>query len=378
MVRVLMATTQAESKILPLTSARFFAALYVMLYHSIPLIPSQRGHHGALKRIIGLGYVAVPFFFLLSGFILAVVYLKNSTTVDKRKFYLARFARIYPLYLAAMLLDLPHFLYVQRYIKHQSWEQTIGVLVATGSLAQAWFVNLQGLNPPGWSLSAEAFFYLLFPFIGVALWRMSGKFVWPFAILIYAGTLLGRFISHANGSTPRQPYNPLEHLYAFVLGICLAKLFVWIGAAAVRSQTLRRWAPWLLMGSFAAFLAIPILDLPVPELLLKHGILMPLFALILLAFASGNVVISTLFSANWLVMLGEASFAVYLIHFPINSIMRYSIERYGMPVYLIYVALTIGLSVASLYWLETPARRWILDKERVRSLETEATSVLAV
>ncbi len=359
---------------------RFFAALYVMLFHTVPRIPSQTGQHGVVSRIIALGYVGVSFFFLLSGFILAVVYLRNLPTVDKRKFYLARFARIYPLYLTAILLDFPHFLYTQRHITHQSWVHSISVLVATGGLVQVWFTDLQGLNQPGWSLSAEAFFYLLFPFIGAALWRMRGRLMWPFAILVYAGgTLLVRIISTTNMSLQQQACSPLEHLYTFVLGICLAKFFLWIDADTARSHVLQRYAPWLLVGSLATFLAVPAFDLPISEMQLQHGILIPLFAMILLAFASGNAVISTLFSANWLVVLGEASFALYLIHVPLYTIMRHLIERYDMPAFLIYVAMTIGLSVASIYWLETPARRWILERERaVRSLDTEAKSVLAL
>ena len=371
-----MVNTRVKPKILPLTSARFFAALYVTLFHTLPGVPSQSGQHGVVSRIIGLGYVSVSFFFLLSGFILAVVYLKDSRPVDKRKFYLARFARIYPLYLAAILLDLPHFLNAQRHITHETWGHSIGVLLVTGGLVQAWFADLQGLNQPGWSLSVEAFFYLLFPFIGAALWRMRGRLMWPFAILIYAGgTLLVRTISATNISLQQQACSPLEHLYAFVLGICLAKFFMWISADTTRAQTLQHYAPWLLLGSLAAFLATPVFKLPTPEMLMQHGVQLPLFAMILLAFASGNVVISNLFSANWLVVLGEASFALYLIHVPLSTIMRRPIERYGMPAFLIYVATTIGLSVASIYWLETPARLWILEKEKSRALETEATSV---
>jgi peptidoglycan/LPS O-acetylase OafA/YrhL len=373
-----MANTQAKSKILPLTSVRFFVALYVLLFHAIPGIPSHRHDHGVLARIIGVGYVCVPFFFLLSGFILAIVYLNNSASVDKRKFYLARFARIYPLYLVAMSLDLPHFLYTQRYITHQSWGHSIAVILAAGGLVQAWFASLQGFNQPGWSLSVEAFFYLLFPFIGGIVWRMRERVLLPFAVCVYAGgTLLVWIISHTTMGRQQQACSPLEHLYAFVLGICLAKLFVWISADSARSQTLQRCAPWLLLGSLAAFFAVPVFDLSVPEMLMQHGVQVPLFALILLAFASGNVVISTLFSASWLVVLGEASFALYLIHAPLNTIMRRPIERYGMPAFLIYVVVTIGLSVASIYWLENPARRWILEKERARSLKTEATSVMA-
>ena len=369
-----MATTRVKPKILPLTSARFFAALYVMLFHTAPW---QNGRYGIISRILGLGYISVSFFFLLSGFILAVVYLENSPTIDRRKFYLARFARIYPVYLAALLLDLPHFLYTERYITHRSWEQTISVILATGGLIQAWFTtDLQGLNHPGWSLSVEALFYLLFPLIGAAVWRMRSGLMSLFAILTYVGgTLLVNYCSRTSLSPRQQAYSPLEHFYAFVLGICLAKFFVWIGADTVRSQALQRYAPWLLAGSLAAFLTIPAFELPISEMLLQHGVLIPLFALTLLAFSSGNEVISTLFSAKWLVVLGEASFALYLIHMPLHTILRHPIERYGMPVFLIYFSMTIGLSVASIYWLEIPARRWILEKERVRSLETEAASV---
>ena len=192
-------TAWVKPRILPLTSVRFFAALYVMLFHTVPRIPSQTGQHGMVARTVALGYVGVSFLFLLSGFILAFVYLRNLPTVDKRKFYLARFARIYPLYLTAILLDFPHFLYTQRHITHQSWVHSISVLVATGGLVQVWFSDLQGLNQPGWSLSVEAFFYLLFPFIGAALWRIRGRLLWPFAILVYAGgTLLVRIISTTN------------------------------------------------------------------------------------------------------------------------------------------------------------------------------------
>ena len=261
------------------------------------------------------------------------------------------------MYVAAMLLDLPHFLYTQRYVTHETWRHTGAVILTATALMQAWFVSLLGLNPPGWSLSAEAFFYLLFPFIGTIVWRMRERMLLPFAVFVYiGGTLLVQIISYTNVGWWQQACSPLEHLYTFVLGICVAKLFVWIGADEVRSRTLQRYAPLLLLGSLAAFFAVPIFEIPV---------------------ASGNVVLSTLFSANWLVVLGEASFALYLIHVPLNSFMRRPIERYGMPAFLIYVALTIGLSVACIQWLETPARRWIMEKERTRRLKTEATSVMA-
>jgi len=87
----------AQTKVHPLTSIRFFAAFYVVLYHTRwGVTPGS-----ALDQSLSMGTASVSFFFLLSGYILALVYLRDGQPVPKRKFYVARFARIYPLYFAA-------------------------------------------------------------------------------------------------------------------------------------------------------------------------------------------------------------------------------------------------------------------------------------
>lgn len=371
-----MATSPGSQKILPLTSIRFFAAFYVLLHHSFPRVASPGFYRGVFQDFVGMGYIGVSFFFMLSGFILAIVYLKDQKPVNKRRFFVARFARIYPLYFAAMLLDTPHFLYAQIHILHFSlWQSSIGFLVTAG-LLQAW-LNMTGLNPPGWSLSTEAFFYLLFPWLGMALWKMRGWLVLPVSVLVYfAGLGVVREMTRASGSD-RQSYNPLPHLFVFVLGVLLARFFVWIGGSGERSRRLESWSPWLLLVSVLAILAVPIFHLVSSESLLQHGLLAPLFAIAILACSSGNRVISALFGLRWLVILGEASYALYLIHYPLHSILRGPIERYGTLVYLAYVVGSVGLSVLSYYVLEIPARRWILRKERVRSQESEIVSSLA-
>ncbi|HEY2039790.1 MAG TPA: acyltransferase [Edaphobacter sp.] len=371
-----MATSPAKPKILPLTSARFFAALYVMLYHTLPRSSAQNPWQDWVKKFIGMGYISVSFFFMLSGFILAVVYLRENRPVNKRRFFVARFARIYPLYLVAMLLDTPHFLHIERAVMHRSLLQIAGEFLATAGLVQSW-VNLRSLNPPGWSLSTETFFYITFPFLGVAFWKLRTRLALPVSILIYgAGIVLVLMIDHLRG-TSEQSYNPVPHLFIFTLGILLAKGFVWIGQSPTRSQSLATGAPWMLLACLVGLLAIPLTSIVGYESQLQHGLLAPLFAVAILAFASGNRAISSLFSAKWMVVLGEASYALYLLHYPIHSLLRRQIEQLGTPMYLLYLLGAIGLSVVSYHWLEIPARRWILAKEHVRSMETEVTSALS-
>jgi peptidoglycan/LPS O-acetylase OafA/YrhL len=373
-----MPSSNTLTKIAPLTSVRFLAAIYVVFYHTFRGIPSLHRSSGAFARFLDLGYISVPFFFLLSGFILAIVYLKDERPVDPGRFYLARFARIYPLYLASILLDTPRFLFNQRLVVHSSLTHTITVFAVHASLLQSWLVGLRGINSPSWSLSNEAFSYLIFPFAGAAIWRLRGRTMWFFALLLYLG---GNWIVQiaANMQTDEWllKYHPLGHVYEFLFGICLANMFAWIGRNSNRTQALSYLAPWLLVASVALLLAIPIFNLPYSAAQMQHGLLLPIFAVVILAIASGNRWVSAVFSVNWLVILGEASFALYLIHMPLYMAAgRRVILRWGLPGFAAYLIVTLSLSVVSFYWLETPARRWILHWAHIRSQKITTASAL--
>jgi peptidoglycan/LPS O-acetylase OafA/YrhL len=63
-----------------------------------------------VSRVLLLFHASVSFFFLLSGYVLGLVYLREGKSVDLRKFFSARFARLYPLYLVVMTLSVPELL----------------------------------------------------------------------------------------------------------------------------------------------------------------------------------------------------------------------------------------------------------------------------
>lgn len=88
-----------------LTSLRYLAALWVVAYH---LWPTNATLPGPLETLRARGWMGVPFFFLLSGFILAYVYHDRPLDRDgRRRFWWARIARIYPLYLLSLLIYAP-------------------------------------------------------------------------------------------------------------------------------------------------------------------------------------------------------------------------------------------------------------------------------
>ncbi len=105
-------TPQTE-RIHALTSLRFFAALFVVFYHTLWFAIPGLTQTSIAGRVVSLGYLSVGFFFLLSGYILSIVYLRDDQPVSKRSFYAARFARVYPLFFVTLVAGTP-FLLIDR------------------------------------------------------------------------------------------------------------------------------------------------------------------------------------------------------------------------------------------------------------------------
>jgi peptidoglycan/LPS O-acetylase OafA/YrhL len=92
-----------------LTGIRFLAALHVVLYHYAGEIFAST--HWAVRALIAAGPSAVGLFYVLSGAVLtySCTVADGGLTSSRRAFWTARFARIYPTYLLALILDAPFF-----------------------------------------------------------------------------------------------------------------------------------------------------------------------------------------------------------------------------------------------------------------------------
>jgi peptidoglycan/LPS O-acetylase OafA/YrhL len=274
-------------KIHALTSLRFFAALFVVLFHTTSLfLPWVQGN--LLARVLGLGNVSVSFFFLLSGYILGVVYLRRGGPVAAFSFYKARFARVYPLFFLTLVLDTP-FLFFDRWSKYGlsgAALKTAATFAANLLMLQAWFLRLRGIDDPNWSLSVETLFYLIFPFVGAVLWKLRGARLWLAATLFYfAGQALVFYAAqHIEGSATS--FFPYLHLTTFALGILLAR---WQSLRKLQdgiSQTPS--LPVILLVLLLALGAFGVTAYWSPGLNssnLSDGLLAPLFAVVIWAFS---------------------------------------------------------------------------------------------
>src|SRR5262249_48197038 len=150
-----------------LTSLRCFAALHVVLFH-MRVTGILAGGPWWYQNFASIGYVGVNFFFVLSGFILVYTYAARS--LEPRKFWQARFARIYPAYIVSLIVSPPCFFLAARplTLPFFSWSKDHLVLasILTVCLLQSWLPQAAlAWNSVCWSLSVEAFFYSVFPFV---------------------------------------------------------------------------------------------------------------------------------------------------------------------------------------------------------------------
>jgi len=152
-------------------------------------------------------------------------------------------------------------------------------------------------------------------------------------------------------------YSPLTRVWEFLIGCIL-------GTARLRSssgpQSLR--GP-LILGVLIALVVVAYL--PLPGLLPKltwYLLCLPLFALLVAQLGAGPSWLGRLLAHPHLVRLGEASYSLYLLHWLLLTLVVFAAQqRHPAPGWAVpaIIALTIGASLATYHWVETPARRWM-------------------
>lgn len=233
------------------------------------------------------------------------------------------------------------------------------------ALVQTWSLRMVSFfNVPAWSVSSEAFFYAVFPFAvlrlrpssrGRALWSVAGW--WLLALVPPAVCLVvapqGAWHEGEGMWAFWVRRSPLLALPEFLAGIALgwllvrfrpeAKVLAWLGG----------------IGAAGALLGLYFAD-RLPALMLHNGLLLPFYAMVLLGL-SGENWLACLLAWRPLVVLGEASYSLYLTHFLLNDWMqrRWGVGS-GFGALGWKLAWAIGLALALHGVVERPCRRWIL------------------
>ena len=340
-----------------LTGLRFVAALLVFTSHF-----KWENSWNIVGKMAEQGSIGVSFFFVLSGFVISYSYgwRLRSGDISRAKYFSLRFARLWPLHFltglpfAAFLvwkgwLSLPNYsvnlLFLQSWVPSTDWHYAY--------------------NGPSWSLSNEMFFYTAF--IGLVMLGSRQK-LWLYgglvALVASAMALVYTYIPTLNvgGNLPLAEWMfyifPLFRLDEFLLGMIIFDLW--------RSGTFR--------ASALSYVTIPLLLAAmyfgarfVAEPLLYHFYYTPFVALLLVSFLDGSSLPIRFFSSRIAVLLGEASFAFYLIHKPLVDIGEKARHKFGLfPSDLVFVivmlALCIAVGLATHLLIEKPVGRFLRQR----------------
>lgn len=376
-------------KLHALTSLRFFAAAMIVMLHA-------QGYFGVIQPLARFTLTqGVCFFFVLSGFILTYAY-PSLDMRGMRRFLVARLARIVPLHIVAFLL---YIVILPAWYRDSVSRDTHGTGLLTLFLLQAWVPVYRvqtAFNGVSWSLSVELFFYLCFPLL-LWRWRRTWRVKMALSFLLVCGTVLiaNRWLPHLpHGAEVRDVvyFFPLARLWEFVLGVATAHLWRylrprircdrWIGTALEVLILAATLAIMFQSGAWARHAGHWQIVGPGGEAWLASSglVCLPFAALIcVMAFEWGWV--ARLLSCRPLVLFGEISFSLYLLHLLVcHYYVIHPAPFVALPPWLLYIGFwLLILLMAYVGWslIEVPCRRAIVglwDRYSSRDIAQKAGS----
>ncbi|MES2568561.1 MAG: acyltransferase [Verrucomicrobiota bacterium] len=361
-------------KLHALTGLRFVAAAMIVIHHSRGVFWLSKEFLGGIPLQAG-----VSFFFVLSGFILAHVYPNLSGPLAIRRFLVARFARIWPAHFLTFLLAILLGLHETG----ASWFALVAI--ANAAMLHAWIpvtACFFSFNAVSWSISTEFFFYFAFPLLIAGLrqtWHWKGVLIGSvvIAMLLWSEhAAIPAFATAAPFEINRAGIlyiSPLTRLAEFFLGMLAAMLWSRYNAAFRMKQGIATLLECVCVGFCAGAITLisdrTALQQNLGESVaayLRHTGAAPAFALLIVVFASQQGWISRGCGTRGMVLLGEISFSVYLLH---QLFLRWLVAhrelltRTGLGEGMIYAGFCLALLAASwLAWrgIERPARLFLV------------------
>ncbi|MGW2562828.1 acyltransferase family protein [Streptomyces sp. NPDC001514] len=306
-----------------LTGLRWWAAFAVFAHHMTNLAPLP------VHEVVVFGKYGVTLFFVLSGFVLT---WSARPGVTAPTFYWRRFARIYPAHFVALLFAIPVF-YSFSPDPAQGWVKPVsaGILLLSIPLIQGWWrdpVLLYSGNPAAWTLTCEFFFYALFPPLHRVFGRLRVRGALAATFLGFAAAFGYRLFVwfHPHSWAAELPL-PVVRLSEFVIGIAIAR--------AMLSGWRVRVAPiWAFLGTAALVgWLVTTADRPAGSTLAafvrvtkEEWIIFACAAMIATVAWRDLAGKRSLLRCRPLVLLGEWSYAFYLVHATFIYIAR---DRFG-------------------------------------------------
>ena len=369
------AYVDSKTHFLILDALRGIAAIMVVMMHGFEVFCKGNYH----EMVINHGYLAVDFFFMLSGYVMAHAYDDRWNTMTVKNFFTRRLIRLHPLIIVGSILGALLFYFQQTSIFPKIATATpsqliIVMLIGLTLIPIPTSMDIRGwnemhpLNGPSWSLFFEYIANLLHVFV----LRKLSKPALFIAVLLAAGALCNLAIFGAQGdliggwafTQDQLQIGFTRLLFPYMAGMLLR------GAVKVQGNR----------NTFALTAIILVVVLSIPRIggnerlwlngLYESVVIIIVFPLIIYLGAIGKVTDKLV--NRFCVFMGDISYPLYITHFPLMCVFYAWVVNNDVPLHTGVWAI-IGLTICSTFlayvWLkiyDEPVRRW-LNKKYMKS-----------
>jgi peptidoglycan/LPS O-acetylase OafA/YrhL len=305
-------------------------------------------HHTASSdshflKLLGYGYQGVTFFFLISGFLITTLLLKErdkTGKIDLTAFFARRSLRIFPLYFG-VLLAYCALVYIQE--RHtEAGAAFFSNLKYFATYTSNLFVPLDGrvIFYFAWSLAAEEQFYLMLaPLLAICSPKKAAIFIALICVALVAANLFGAG-------------NP-----AFLAKV--APLGIWLGTATAFLLRSAKAEPWI-QTFFAQRWSSPVLAVLALYLLETNGMRGIGFVICAAAFLIACLVTppkgkSSVLSQTLLVHIGKVSYGIYLLHMICKALVSKSLVALGLtpPSEIVFLVVLVVTAIVATFSFNT-------------------------
>ncbi|MET7073897.1 acyltransferase family protein [Trueperella pyogenes] len=371
-------STPGSTRIRGLDGLRAVGALFVIVFHLIPAIG-------------GAGFIGVDMFFVISGFLITALLLKEHATtgrIDLRAFLRRRYRRLVPAVVVMVVVSVALARAISDDAVVQTRWQALGALTGTYNWFQiangsSYFESREPLLLTNmWSLAVEQQFYLVWPLVVIGL--LKTRRLWHGTLAVIGLTSLGLHAWFATGDVTRAYVGTDSHIFGLMIGAAIA--FALPGIMTGRTRTASAlWgvAGWLgLVGLTVVTFAVPDAAWFYPWGLLLASALAGLVVRAMLPDVVGSPAhsLANVMDSAPMVWIGQRSYGIYLWHWPLWVLATYHLKLAALPAFLIVFSASLLAAHLSFAYVETPIRRlgvlpWL---RRLRTLSPIAVTWISV
>lgn len=357
-----------QARTSPLYLTRFVAAYLVLIFHYSTF---ARYKYTSIRHFAD----AVNYFFFISGFVMIVSsksciqFGTGLINFSKKDFWIKRIARIYPMYILALLLFVIYNYTIKEIdpsIPKRVWLEIFGV--------QRW-VYAGSINFPDWTVSCEFFFYFLFPFALPWIVKLPFKKVALIIISYYAMclvfTVLYKYqmpqLLKMNGSKVFEALvntiylHPVFKFSVFLFGCLCGRFYL----TSPYMTTVKKYSTPMFLISLllvVIFYKYNVVD----NYIYEAGILCILYFPFVLSICSLNDSWLRFFSWQPFIFLGEISYGIYIMQTPVEHFFESMFnggQSFTTSTHFFSYTLFLIVICSLLYYVyEIPAKKFIIKQ----------------